>query len=263
VTRLAFFAAMLALAVLPGIARAGLTSEQIAQAALAPKMGATLPGDAVVREADGTERKLGTLLIGKPALVAFVDYTCRKLCGITVDALAEALRGVRFREESDYRVLVIGFNPADGPVQAAAFRDAHVGGTKFARLSHFLSAAPLTIARLSQVVGLTLVYDAEHQQFAHPVGLLLLTPAGRISRVINPLAVTPFDLRLALAGAAQSQLASISDHIAFLCYGFDAVTGVYTLAIWRILTASCLLTVLILCTAVFCLLRRERQGAVR
>jgi len=43
---MAFFAAAPALALLPGIARAGPTREQIA--ALAPKIGTMLPGDALL-----------------------------------------------------------------------------------------------------------------------------------------------------------------------------------------------------------------------
>jgi protein SCO1/2 len=255
---------MLALALAaPIAARAGLTQADIAGAGLTPPPGAELPADLPLQEADGTPRTLGTLLAGKPALVMFVDYTCTTLCAATVDALGAALANVAFREDADYRVLVIGFNPADGAAEASAFRDAHFGGTAFARRTHFLVGSPAAIERLSRAVGLKVVYDAEHRQFAHPVDVLLVAPGGRVERVLNPLAITPFDLRLALAEADTGQLASPADRVALLCYGWDALSGIHTLAITRILTASCLATMFVLGGAILFWLRRERREAAR
>ena len=251
----------LALTLVSSGAEGALTRQEIARAGLAPAMGAVLPKDAVFREANGAELTLGAVLRGKPALVSFTDYTCRRVCGPALESLALALQSVSLRQGADYRVVAIGFNPANGPADAAAFRDAHFGNTDFARQTHFLTADPATIARLSQAAGLSVTYDAQHQQFAHPIGLLLTTPDGRISRIVNPLTVTPFDLRLAIVQTAESQLASISDRVTLLCYGWDAATGAYTVAIWRILTLCCLVTTALFAAAMLYLVRRDRRKA--
>lgn len=245
------------LALSAGEARAGLTQEELARAGLSPAPGAGMPGDIVLREADGAERTLGALLAGKPALVLFADYTCTTLCGVMTGALADALREVPLREETDYRVLVIGFNPADGPAEAAAFRDARVGGTQFGADTHFLSGSPAALATLTRAVGFTAQYDPEHRQYAHPAAVLAVAPDGHLARVLDPLAVTPFDLRLTLADTGS--IASAADHVALLCYGWDAVRGIYTLAIRRILAAACGLTALTIGGAVLLRLRRERR----
>jgi protein SCO1/2 len=258
-----FLAAALLVLAAPIAAHAGLSQADIAEAGLNPAPGATLPADLPLKEADGRPQTLGVLLAGKPSLVLFVDYTCTTLCAATVDALGAALANVAYREDADYRVLVIGFNPADGPREAAAFRDAHFGASAFARKTHFLVGSPGAIARLSRAVGLRVVYDAQYRQFAHPLDMLLVAPGGRLERVLNPLAVTPFDLRLALAETDVGQLASPADRVALLCYGWDPLSGIHTLAITRILTAACLATMFLLGGAIVFWLRRERREAAR
>ena len=254
-------AALVALTLLAsGTAEAGLTRDDIARARFTERIGEALPQDVVLREVDGTPRDIGTLLGGKPALVLFLDYTCTTLCGVAVSALADALTHVPFRQDADYRVLVVGFNPADGLAQAAAFRDAHVGATGFAAKAHFLSGTPEAVGRITAAAGLAAPYDAEHRQFAHPFGVLLVTPAGRIARYLDPLALTPFDLRLALAEADDGRFVTAADRLALLCYGWDAVTGVHTLAIRRILAAACLLTAFTVAAAVAFGFWRERRS---
>lgn len=239
-------------------AHAGLTRVEISRARFAPNAGVALPTGIALRETNGAERTLGALLGGKPALIMFADYTCTTLCGVALGALADALQLLPFRPETDYRVLIVGFNPDDGPEQAAAYREARVGGTAFARHAHFLSGDPQPIAELMQAVGLQVSFDTEHRQFAHPLGVLLIDPKGRIVRTLDPLALTPFDVRLALADTDRVHLATAADHLALLCYGWDAATGIYTLAIHRILVSLCALTVLTVGGAVLLLLRRDR-----
>ena len=243
-------------------AKAALTRQEIAQAALAPAQGAALPQDAILRETDGAALSLGAASRGKPTLVAFVDYTCKRVCGTLIDSLALTLQRLPFREDFDYSLVLIGFNPANTSTDAEAFRSAHFGETDFARRTHFLTAAPEAIAQLSQAAGLTVTYDADHDEFAHPIGVLVTTPEGRISSIVNPLSVTAFDLRLALVEAAQGRLGSMTDRIALLCYGWDAVTGVYTVAIWRILGALSLITLAFFGAGARWLVRRERHSAL-
>ena len=55
-----------------------------------------------------------------------------------------------------------------------------------------------------------------------------LTADGRVSRALSSLALQPADLRLALLEAGEGKIGGLAGRLALLCYGFDAVHGIYT-----------------------------------
>ena len=84
----------------------------------------------------------------------------------------------------------------------------------------------------------------EHDQFAHPAAAYVITPAGRIARVLSGLGLDGNDLRLALVDAGEGRIGTFIDHIRLLCYGFDPAQGIYTASIERWLMALAAATVI-------------------
>ena len=101
-------------------------------------------------------------------------------------------------------------------------------------------------------------YDAEHKQFAHPAGLVLVDAAGRAKRIVSPFALDPLDLKLALTETGPGAT-TLAGHLLTLCYAFDPVSGIYTLRIMRILSAAAGVTVVLMAGGVFLFLRQERR----
>ena len=100
---------------------------------------------------------------------------------------------------------------------------------------HILTGQPDAIDRLTRAVGFNYVYDAEEDDFAHPAGVVVLTPAGRISRYLYGIDFSATDLRLALVDAAAQRIGSIVDQVLLVCYHYDALTGRYTPFVLRLL----------------------------
>ena len=75
------------------------------------------------------------------------------------------------------------------------------------------------------------MYDAEHDQFAHPAAAYVLTKDGRIARVLSGLGLSGGDLRLALVEAGQGHVGTLLDQITLRCFGFDPARGIYTASI--------------------------------
>ena len=69
---------------------------------------------------------------------------------------------------------------------------------------HFLTGTQPSIDRLTQAVGFRYAYDAQSDQFAHAAGIVVLTPAGRISRYFYDVHYSGRDLRLGLVEASQN-----------------------------------------------------------
>ena len=238
-------------------AASGLSRQTLATAGFHLTPGEALPAAAILQDQAG-DTTLGAALGGKPALLVFTDYRCQSLCGIVLDELAGTLPRVPLALGRDYNVISVALDSAQTPADAAAFRDRHTSGSPVHDGARFLTNNALALQQLETSVGLIAPYDAAHKQFAHPAGLILVDAAGKAQRVLSPFALNPFDLKLALldTGAAP---ASLAGHALLLCYGFDAVTGLYTLRIERILALAAAATILLLGGGIVLLLWRERR----
>jgi len=123
---------------------------------------------------------------------------------------------------------------------------------------HFLSAQPGAIARITDAAGFRYAWDAETRQFAHPAGVLVATPDGRIARYLYGIEYAPKDLRLSLVEAAQGNIGTAVDQVLLYCYQYDPAMGRYGAAVMRLLRAASLLTLLALSSFVVLMIRRER-----
>ena len=60
--------------------------------------------------------------------------------------------------------------------------------------------------RLTKAVGFRYVWDEATKQFAHPAGILVATPEGKIANYLFGVEYSPKDLRLALVDAAGGKI---------------------------------------------------------
>jgi protein SCO1/2 len=87
------------------------------------------------------------------------------------------------------------------------------------------------------------VWDEETKQFAHPAGILVATPEGRISHYLFGVEYSPKDLRLALVDAAGGKVGNAVDQVLLYCYQYNPQTGRYSASILNLVRLGGLLTV--------------------
>jgi protein SCO1/2 len=110
-------------------------------------------------------------------------------------------------------------------------------------------------------VGFRYAWDAETRQFAHPSGIVVATPEGRIARYLYGIEYAPKDLRLALVEASAGKIGNPVDQFILYCYQYDPARGRYGASILRLVRLGGVATVLALGTFVGMMWRRERiQG---
>jgi protein SCO1/2 len=107
------------------------------------------------------------------------------------------------------------------------------------------------------------VWDAPTEQFAHPSGVIVLTPDGRLARYTFGVEYGPRDLRLAVVEASNGRIGSPVDALLLYCFHYDPMTGRYGLAIMRAIRIGGAATLLALGSFIFVALRRERLRARR
>src|SRR5690349_11855807 len=125
---------------------------------------------------------------------------------------------------------------------------------------HFLTGDEASIHKLTEAVGFRYHYDPETGEFGHATGILLLTPAGKVSRYYYGIDFSPRDLRLGLIEAADAQIGTPIDQLLLFCFHYDPVTGKYGLLVSNLIRGAGILTVLLLAGFVIAMLRRERAS---
>ena len=93
-----------------------LTAEEATTAGIGieEKTGQTIPADITLYDENGAEVRLGDLL-GKPAILTLVYYTCDRICPQMLAGLAQVLPQLSLTPDKQYRVLTVSFDETDTP----------------------------------------------------------------------------------------------------------------------------------------------------
>jgi protein SCO1/2 len=225
-------------------AHAGFTTAQLQGLSVTPRPDAAVPLDRTFVDETGRSHPLREALGGKPTVLIFADYTCHTLCGPILDFAAAGLRQSGLQPGRDFRLVVIGLDPKDGPDAARAMRADRIGTDgPLARAAVFLIGHAADIDAVTAALGYQYAYDAAHDQYAHPAAAYVLDATGTVTRVLSGLGLSGSDLRLALVAAGQGHVGTLGDRIRLLCYGYDPVRGIYTERITLLLEIAAAITV--------------------
>ncbi|HEY3533695.1 MAG TPA: SCO family protein, partial [Casimicrobiaceae bacterium] len=166
-------------------AHASASTATIAEAAgFTQRLGATIPGDLAFRDESGRDVSLRDFDGDSPIVLVFAWFGCTTLCPTVASNLAHMLAG-NDGATDPYQVVVASIDPRDAIVDAARMKKRVLQeDARQASSWHFLTGREDAIAALAQAAGFRYAYDTATHQYAHPVGYVVLTPEGRISRYL-------------------------------------------------------------------------------
>jgi len=239
----------------PAVAEAGLSEQQIGRVSLAPAPRASAPLTLVFRDLNGNKTTLGEAVAGRPTLLLPADFTCKQICGPALTIVATALQKTGLTQGTDYSLVVVGLDAQDDIEAARTFSNGQVGGTG----ASVLVGEQSTIDSLMRSIGYSFARDDSNEALAHPAAFVTLTRDGAVARAMSSLALEPTSLRLALIEAGKGTIGGLAGRIALLCYGFDAVHGIYTRQITTLLQIAGALTVLALAAGIGLLVLRSSK----
>jgi protein SCO1/2 len=216
----------------PVVAAHEITPEQLGTLRFDQRLGEQVPLDLPFRDENGAAVVLGQYLDGsRPVILTLNYFHCQNLCPLELEALANALNGVPFTLGDEFDVVSVSIDTRDGPTDAAATRLRALRGYEKRPSAvgwHVLTGDQPAIDRLAGAVGFSYSYDPDANEFAHPLGVVVLSPAGQVSRYLFGLDFAANDVRLALVDAAAARIGSLVDRAVLLCYHYDPLTGRYT-----------------------------------
>jgi len=239
-----------------------LSNEQIARVDFEQHLGASVPVNATFRDESGAPVLLGQFFGERSVVLALAYYECPNLCTIVLNGMLESLRNVRQDAGRDFDVVVVSINPSELPKLAADKKHTYTmryGRPGSARGWHFLTGDSASIQQLADAVGYHYVYEPKSKQYAHPSGIVVLTPEGKISRYFLGIEYPPNEMRKALAEASQSRIGSLASRLLLLCFHYDPHTGRYTLLITRLMQIAGIGTALGVGLLIVRMARHERH----
>lgn len=197
------------------------------------KLNAQAPLDLTFKNERNQAVALRNYFGARPVILTLNYLRCTNLCPLELQDLTETLAQLPFNLGEAYDVLTVSIDPRDTPVVAAGKRQFVLG--MYGRPDtdggwHFLTGDAAAIQQLADAVGFHYAYDAAQDEYAHPLGVVVLTPQGQVSRYLYGVDFPVRDLRLALVEASQSKIGTAVDAVLLWCYHYDAVTGRYTAA---------------------------------
>jgi protein SCO1/2 len=255
VNRSACCAFLCALAIATG-AHAHLTPADGAQrAGFDQRLSAQIPPALAFRDEADRGVRFGDYLGATPIVLVFAWYGCTTLCPTVVGNVAAALARSGLAPGS-YRVLVASIDPRDAPADALRMKRRYLEHANAdAGAWHLLTGSGEQIAALTHAAGFRYAYDDETHQYAHPAGVVLLTPQGTIARYFFGFDFTPAALHDAVEAAAADEIGSPVERLLLVCFHF-APSGKYSALVLQALRMASV-ALLVAGLALFIAIRRR------
>lgn len=200
----------------------------------------------------------------KPVIISLAYYQCPMLCGVVLNGLVDGIKGLTWTPGKEFTMINISFDTREKFALAAEKKknlmDA-LGKPGAAAGWHFLTSDESQIKTLASQLGFGYRWDENEKQFAHGAGIFVLTPEGKLSRVLYGIQYKPSDLRLSLLEAANGKIGTIVDRIVLFCYSYNPQTRQYSVVLTRVMQAGAIVTVLILGAFIAFTRMRELRGS--
>lgn len=231
------------------------------------QLGGPLPRKLAFTDEEGRAVRLGDYFQdGRPVVLVLAYFRCPSLCGLVLHATANGLGKLDGRLGEAYRVLTVSIDPRDRPA-VGRVRQAEVlqamNRTDARSSWPFLVGSEPSIRALTDAVGFRYAWDPRADEYAHPAALVVLTPAGTVSRYLYGIDYSPRDLRLALVEASAGRTGSITDRILITCYRYDPASRRYGLYVFGAIRLGALVILFVVGAMVALLIGRDRRRSRR
>ncbi len=238
--------------------------EQARGVELEEHFGQRVPMNLVFTEANAQPLPMAEVLSGGlPVVLALVYYDCPIVCPVVLRKMLESFNDLEYTMGQEFNVLVVSFDASETPTHAL---DAKTQYTSLynRRTSEtdaawsFCVADQDTIDRLTSAVGFK-TNKLPDGEFAHPVGITVLSPEGEVAAYFHGFDYPPRDLKLAMLDASNGGVArSFGDRLLHFCYRYDPNAGSYSMHAMNVMRLAGVLTVIGLIALIGGLLTIER-----
>lgn len=202
--------------------------------------GAMVPLDTLFRDEQGEVVRLRDLARA-PVVLSFVYFRCPNACDFLLTGIADVLGSLPAVPGKDYIVLTISVDEREGAVDARKAKRIgleSIQGPFPPEAWRFLTGDAASIDALADAVGFKFARSGD--DFDHPLGLIVLSPRGKVVRYMNGATFLPADLKMSLLEASTGTIGPTIGKVLRFCFRVDPrgrtlvfntlkVTGIVTL----------------------------------
>ena len=235
-----------------------LTDEQLMQIKFDQKLNSQISPDLVFCDETGRPIQIGNYFDQRPIVLILGYYGCPMLCTLVLNGAISTFQDLKWSVGKNFDVIFVSIDPDETPPLAAEKRKNYLRSYGRGKPDgwHFLTGDKSSIQKIADEVGYHFAYDPAIKQFAHPSGLVILTPDGKISRYLFGVTYSAKELNSALHEAGSRKIGSRVEQFILLCFHYAPITGKYGNLIMIAVRACGLATMIALGTIVF---RETRQ----
>jgi protein SCO1 len=223
------------------------------------RLGDTIPLDLTFNN-ENNESVTLRQLINKPTIMCFVYFDCPNLCSPLMSGVAEVVSKLDLELGHDYQVITISFNTSDTPEKAREKKQNFV--TKISKEHQkdwtYLTGTQENITAITNAVGYK--YKPQGLDFAHPSAIVIVSPAGKITRYLYGLTYLPFDVKMAIIEAQKGIARPSINKVMEFCFGYNPASKTYTLQVTRIFGVLILLIAIIVLAVLFLKGRKKSKN---
>ena len=201
---------------------------------------------------------------GRPVVLVLGYYACPMLCTRVLNSLVGSLKLISNSPGRDYEIIMVSIDPKENSRLAADKKSSCLH--EYSRPGsedgwHFLTGNEPGIDSLCKATGFHFVYDQELKQFAHPSGIIILTPKGRIAQYFLGVDYPTRNIQSALIDASAEKTGTVAEQVLLLCFEYNATTGKFSFAVIKALRICAILVVLALGSYIVFMLRLDLRKA--
>jgi protein SCO1 len=185
------------------------------------KLGGTVALDIPLVGEDGEPLTLRQL-IHSPTILALVYYRCPNVCDLLLTGIAGVLKGLPAEPGKDFNVVTVSIDDRETPADARHAR--RIGLESIERpfppgAWRFLTGTGAAVAAVADSVGFRFARTGDY--YDHPVGIIILSPMGKIVRYMNGADFLPADLKLSLLEASKGKVGPTIARFLRICFSYD------------------------------------------
>jgi protein SCO1/2 len=240
-----------------------VSDETLKRITFVQNVGAQVSLDTSFRDENGNPIKLADCFDKKPVILVMGYYGCPMLCTFVLNGMIGSLQNLDWEIGNQFDVIDVSIDPGETPALAAAKKKTYLkryGRPDAAANWHFLTGDETSIRKLAKEVGFGYVYDERIHQYAHPSGLVILTPSGRISHYLSGVVYSPQQLKDALADASHDKIGSRVRDLFLLCFHYSPITGKYGALIMTTVRICGVAVLASLVIGIVLMIRRENKS---
>jgi protein SCO1/2 len=239
-----------------------LTGSQLSQIRFDQKLGSQISLTLAFRDETGKTVTLGDYFGQKPVVLVLGYYQCPMLCTLTFNGMVESMEDMKWSIGKEFDVVHVSINPKETSALAAAKKQAYLkryGRENAAAGWHFLTGDEPNIRKLADEVGFQYAYDSSVQQYAHPAGLVIVTPEGKVAKYLFGVTFSPTELYAGLQSASEHKVGSPIERLVLLCFHYSPIQGKYGPLIMSTVRVLGAVTLLGIAWLFLAMIRRERK----